>query len=342
MPAQRNAPARPTVVLDNGTLRAVWDLGGGSLVSFQHGGGLNPLGWLGADDVRATLRPEAHFLCLDRWGPPSPGEQAAGIPFHGEASRVPWRAESASATETVLSAALPEAGLEIRRKATLATGVLRVEETVRNVRKTSKIYNMVQHPTIGAPFLDADTRVDTNATRGISQHVPIPDVEKTTFRWPTGIHQGRQSDLRFLADDPMPAVASYIVDEPVGWVTASSAKHRLLLGYVWKTDEYPWFNCWRHVDEARKPMARGLEFGTTGLHQPFDVLTAKGSLLGRPLVAFLDAGASTTRSYAAFLAPLPASWQGTSRVETGAGKIRIRETGRRPRTIEIVDHVRSA
>jgi len=342
MPEPKQTPARPLVVLRNDVAQAAWDLGGGSLTEFRLAYSINPLAWLAPEDRNAPLRPSAHFLCLDRWGQPSPGEQAVGIPFHGEATRVPWRNEGSSQTEATMSATLPEAGLEIRRKAVLTTGsaVLRVEETVRNVRKTSKIYNMVQHPTLGPPFLTPETRVDSNAARGISQHSPLPDPERILMRWPDGIHQGRKSDLRHLIDDPMPAVTSFVVDEPIGWVTASTPQHGLLLGYFWKTEDYPWFNCWRHVDEANKPMARGLEFGTTGLHQPFDVLTAKGSILGRRLTAFLDAGASTTRHYTAFLIPIPANWRGTGRVDVGAGRIQIRETGRRPLTIELTDQVR--
>src|SRR2546423_9187262 len=68
------------------------DLGGGSIVDFHlSGGGLNPLRWLGPGDENATLRPMAHFLCLDRWGQPSEAEQRNGMPFHGEAAHVEWK-----------------------------------------------------------------------------------------------------------------------------------------------------------------------------------------------------------------------------------------------------------
>ena len=61
---------RPSVVLESPAAKLVIDLGGGSIVDFHsRGGGLNPLRWIGAADVNAALRPMAHFLCLDRWGP---------------------------------------------------------------------------------------------------------------------------------------------------------------------------------------------------------------------------------------------------------------------------------
>ena len=46
--------------------------------------------------------------------------------------------------------------------------------------------------------------------------------------------------------------------------------------------------------------ARGLEFGTTGLHQPYSILVAKGRIFDRPLFEYLDAGQTVARSYAAY------------------------------------------
>ena len=62
---------RPAVVLESPAAKLVIDLGGGSIVDFHlAAGGLNPLRWIGPADENAVLRPMAHFLCLDRWGPP--------------------------------------------------------------------------------------------------------------------------------------------------------------------------------------------------------------------------------------------------------------------------------
>ena len=48
---------RPITEIRNSATEAVFDLGGGSLVSFKLNGGLNPLAWLGPADRDATLRP---------------------------------------------------------------------------------------------------------------------------------------------------------------------------------------------------------------------------------------------------------------------------------------------
>ncbi|MBL8241465.1 MAG: hypothetical protein JNM66_28830 [Bryobacterales bacterium] len=320
---------RPVTEIRSATAEATFDVGGGSLVNFKLKGGLNPLVWIGPADRDERLRPMAHFLCLDRWGQPSPGELAAGVPYHGEATRVEWKVDAATANSTTMSARLPMAGLAVTRRASIDGAVLKVEETVTNTNKMGKIYNMVQHPTIGPPFLDEQTLVDSNARKGFMQSSPMPHPEEPSVFWPQALREGHAVDMRRLTNDPMPNVVSYVVDEPIGWATASSPTHKLVLGYIWRTSEYPWFNAWRHVDSANKPLARGLEFGTTGLHQPFGVLIEKGTIFGRKLVTYLDAGATTTRTYVAFLATTPANWQGVQNVTYKDGVITITERGTR-------------
>jgi hypothetical protein len=320
------AQDRPRVVVSNAAAEAVFDLGGGSFVSFKlKQNPINPLRWLGPADENAINRPMAHFLCLDRWGQPSDAEIKNGMPYHGEATRVRWTAAGPGG----MSASLPMAGLDVARRVLIdpSAALLTVSETVTNRNKLGKLYNMVQHPTIGPPFLDEDTIVDANARRGFAQSSPMPNPEEPSFYWPQALKDTESVDMRRLRNDPMPNVVSYVVDEPIGWATASSGKSGLLIGYVWRTADYPWFNAWRHVDGEGRPLARGLEFGTTGLHQPFSVLVRKGQIFGRPIYAYLDAGETVTRSYVAFLLAIPANWRGVERMVVGAGKITVFERG---------------
>jgi hypothetical protein len=325
---------RPSVVLESPAAKLVIDLGGGSIVDFHlAAGGLNPLRWIGPADQNAVLRPMAHFLCLDRWGPPSEAEQRNGMSFHGEAGRVRWREFDAPEHSNrkvfaAMGAMLPIAGLEVRRTVHLseAAGVFSVSETVSNRNKLGRVYNMVQHATIGPPFLDENTVVDSNAQRGFMQSSPLPNPEQPETRWPEAIKQGKPVDLRHLTSDPDPNVVSFVVDGDLGWVTATNASKELLLGYIWRTADYPWLNIWRHVADG-KPLARGLEFGTTGLHQPFKVLIAKPSIFGRPTFTYLDAGDSATRSYAGFLVKVPRDFRGVDRVINRRGQLVIYERG---------------
>ena len=308
-----------SLTLDNGTAKIVWDLSGGGLVDFQlKEQPINPFTWEEKSTAPAHFR--GHFLCLDRWGAPSAAEISAGVPFHGEASRVEWRQIGKTATEAEMTARLPLAKLGIKRTIKLDGVTALVTESVTNEAPLGRVFNMVQHPTIGPPFLDATVVVDSNARRGFMQSSPMPNPEYPTVVWPQALQDGVPVNLRMLKDDPMPNVVSYVVDEEFGWVTALNPGQRLVVGYVWKTAEYPWLNIWRDV-QGGKPSARGLEFGTTGLHQPLPILTKKGSIFGRSLFAFIDATETQTRRYQVFLAKLPATASGIVQVRRmGAGE----------------------
>jgi hypothetical protein len=227
-----------------------------------------------------------------------------------------------------MEATLPLAGLKIERQIRLSTrdAFFTIREGVTNTNRLGRIYNMVQHATIGPPFLDAGTVVDANARKGFMQSSPLPNPEEPAVYWPQALKEGQPVDLRYLRDDPDPNVVSYTLDTEYGWATASSAARRLLIGYLWKSAEYPWFNVWRHVENGR-PAARGLEFGTTGLHQPYSTLIAKSRIFDRPLFQFLDAGQTVARTYAAFLVKLPSEYHGVADLSYGAGRLVLSERG---------------
>jgi hypothetical protein len=233
-----------------------------------------------------------------------------------------------------MEASLPIAGLDVRRTVGLSESApfFTVSETVTNRNKLGRVYNMVQHATIGPPFLDETTVVDSNAQRGFMQSSPLPNPEDIEIRWPEATKDGKPVDLRKLTTDPDPNVTSFVIDGDLGWVTAVNPSKELLVGYLFKTADYPWLNIWRHVQNGR-PLARGLEFGTTGLHQPFPVLIGKPRIFGRPTFTYLDAGASATRSYAAFLMKVPQDLGGVDRVLYRAGNIVVQERGGRGREL---------
>ena len=319
------------LVLETRSAKLIVELGGGSITDFHLSSHpLNPFTWeLKNDTTSPRLR--GHFLCLDRWGQPSSAEQRNGMPFHGEAARVDWRIVSQPSVQggkqvAEMSATLPLAGLDVTRRIRLAVDAafFVVTERVTNRNKLGRIYNMVQHPSIAPPFLDEKTLVDANAKTGFIQASSLPNPEQPRVEWPYALRNGQPTDLRHLAGDPEPNVVSYTIDEAHGWVTASSVSGGLLVGYIWKTSDYPWFNAWRDVDKGR-PAARGLEFGTTGLHQPFPILVKKGRIFDRPLYAYIDAGETQTRSYACFLFRIPQDYKGVARVKYINGQLELYE-----------------
>jgi hypothetical protein len=321
----------------------VVDLGGGSISEFRlKPNGLSPLQW---DSWSFSPHPEqeppmlprsmGHFLCLDRWGSVSEAEKANGMNQHGEATQVWWAVSHEMTSNTGkmnlrLRADLPVAGLRVERSIFMheSSTVAVVEEHVTNTNKIGRIYNIVQHPTIGGPFLDEATIIDTNATRGFMQGRPMPNPEDPEVQWPNALRKdGTEVDIRFLKDDDhSPNVVSFIVDDEYGWVTATSPNSGLLIGYIWRTSDYPWVNIWRHVMHG-KPFARGLEFGTTGLHRPGHDLVAKGRIFDQPLYRYIDADETQTFVYAMFLLEISPDFLGVSNAAYDGLTLTLEEKG---------------
>ena len=310
---------------------------GGGIVDFHFlDHGLNPLTWEIPDQFEGTTAADqtlrGHFICLDRWGAPSEAEKKNGVPFHGEAPRANWHVTDISARSLSMACQLPIAGLAVKRSVRLEnTGaVLHVTEEVTNTNKIGRIYNFVQHPTISPPFVDETVVVDTNAQQGFDQAGVIPTTTTAASVWPEIVIGGRAVNLRHFKSMSGNAntsdVSSFVFDDKTkyGWVTASNASAGLLIGYLWKTAEYPWLNMWRYRHKGRGH-SRGLEFGTTGYHKPYPVLVKTGQLLGRPLYEFLDAGETTKKSYTCFLLKIPTDYKGVATASFGNGLLTLTE-----------------
>jgi hypothetical protein len=199
-----------------------------------------------------------------------------------------------------------------------------VREQVTNTNKLGRVYNMVQHPTIGPPFLDETTVVDANGRKGFMCYRPLPNPDEPAVHWPQALKDGQPVNIRFLVNDHDPNVVAYTIDDEYGWVAAWNASKGLLIGYLWRTKEYPWLIDWRHVEKGR-PFARGLEFGTTSLPHPDSVLIAKGAIFGRPIIAHLDAGQTEARSYAVFLFKIAKDYRGVAELTYDRRRLVLRE-----------------
>ncbi len=330
---QQMINGRKSLVFENSSARVVVDLSGGAIGDFRFKGeDTNPLNWATPKAGDTAVRGFGHFLCLDRWGPPSEAEGSRGMPYHGEAANVEWRLLRDATTresfvEGEMAAKLPMAGLSIRRTVRMSatSPVFSIREEIKNEGALGRIYNAVQHPTVGPPFLTEDTLVDCNGRRGFAQGGTLPTPEEPSSFWPQALNlDGQAVNLRHLTSDPNPNVVSYAIDDSIGWVTAATPSLGLLIGYVWKTSDYPWVSLWRDVRDD-KPAARGLEFGTTGLHQPFPILVKKGRIWDRQLFEHLDAGETISKSYTAFLLKIPKDFTGVGSIKAAGGRLLIRE-----------------
>lgn len=326
--------------IENSKVLLQINLSGGSYFDFHlKEQPINPINW------RATKPEEqmfmGHFLCFDRWGPPSKAEQANGFRHHGEVNTESWELlTSPQVNEGALTCSmmcrLPMAALQLTRKIELSADepVFLVTEEIKNLNRNGRMFNIVQHVSLAPPFLDKSTLFDNNTIQGFEDREDGSlNQDEIILRWPEADHNGEKINLRQFEGD-WPRVSSFVYDQndKYGWVTACNPGKNLMLGYIWKTEDYPWINFWRSM-ENDTPMAFGMEFGTTGLHEPFPVVAKKGKIFGQNIYAFIDANEVIIKSFTAFLAKIPEDYNGVDKIEIKDSLFIIKEKNRTSRDI---------
>ena len=306
---------------------------GGAIVSFTlNRNGVNPLNFRlqrAADTNSAFF--QGHFVCLPRWGDPSAGEARKGLIKHGDFSTLEWtfHQHTPLLLDGKVTSAAEEMSLNRWMFLDSKQPVLHVTERVKNISSFWRMGNFVQHPSIAAPFLDADTIVNSNAVNGFTNLQE--SVDSLPFStWPLAYTtESNTCDMQTSSGD-CSGVYSYTIAEEdrYGWITAYSPKDKLLIGYIWKRSDYPWVNCWIHSGEEGIRY-RGLEFGTTGIHQSIDKIHAAGytKLFNEPTVMVMDAGDQRYFAYTAFLLEPPAGFKGMQTMHIGREGIMYKAIG---------------
>ncbi|MGC9341909.1 MAG: hypothetical protein ACP5E3_04345, partial [Bacteroidales bacterium] len=126
------------LVIENSKIFLEVDLNGGSIHDFHLKAlPLNPLNWQSDDPDMPPFK--GHFLCFDRWGPPSEGEQKNGFRHHGEVNTERWFSETKPAqgegwSACTMKCRLPMARLDVSRKIELSGDdpLILVTEEIRN------------------------------------------------------------------------------------------------------------------------------------------------------------------------------------------------------------------
>ncbi|MEJ7585988.1 MAG: hypothetical protein WKI04_00355 [Ferruginibacter sp.] len=297
------------IQLENHRAIVVIDPFGGAITDFRLKTiGINPLCFVFTKAQMPLINRngavyQGHFLCLGRWGEASAGEQQAGVPNHGQFANMTWNvAENKEPNAARMNATGLLEGLHIERKIILdMDSPVYVAEVVQNINPLGRLYNMVQHPTLAAPFLNESTIVDCNATQGFDQAF-YQEVNSHVLQWPIAKDRDHETDLRNPAT-PYNGVFCFVIEPGAeyGWITAFSPEHRLMIGYTWKRREYPWIHLWQHFS-AGVIQYRGIEFGTAGIHQPFnEILNTSTILFGEKTTAFIDAGEYISKKYLSFI-----------------------------------------
>jgi hypothetical protein len=289
-----------------------------------------------------------HFVCVDGFGPVSSEERAAGLPGHGEAHLVPWTLVSSDKsgaapsrmTTVSFSATLPLVQEIFRRTIRVVDGenVVYIDSELENLLAFDRPVNWGEHATIGSPFLElGKTVVEMSATRAMtrshdtqSETPPHRLASFKPFNWPMapGLN-GELIDVRPTpARMPIGDHTTSLMDPArrLVFVTALNADRHLLLGYVFRREEYAWTQLWESYPSADK-LARGLEFAT----QPFDLprrdVIQTNALFDTPTYRWLPAKSKITSSFLMFYARTPDGFQTVSDVTLDGGTLTIVDRG---------------
>lgn len=306
------------IVLRNDSVTLSISRFGGAIVDFHFNNQkLNPLDWkVLPKDMPENNRKGApfqgHFLCVGRWGSPTEGEKLAGIPHNGEPANNWWE----SRQDTIYNSATmqTEAPLEqwkVERSIQLSANetCFEVQETLTNQLNTGRFTAIVQHATLGGAFLDESVIVNSNTGAGFNQALISSSLTGFEYQWPMAYSDSLKNTIDLTkSSNPNGYVSTHVIDGEIGWATAANPAKGLLIGYVWKTSDYPWLHIWHGIKDG-KLWAKGLEFGTTGLGDTFSPeKRAALTFHGRNNNLFVDAKSLVTKKYVCFLIRIPKSF----------------------------------
>ena len=282
-----------------------------------------------------------HFVCVDGFGPVSPRERAAGLPGHGEAHTLPWVTRASSKQGRVASITqavqLPRVHEVLSRTIEMVNGenVVYVRSKLQSLLAFDRPICWAEHATIGSPFLERGvTVVDMSRNRALTR--PHREGERpwqyrlasaTEFEWPMApTLDGGKVDLRAAPkpSNSLDHTGHLMTGRDHAFVTALHPQKRLLLGYVFKTSEFPWLQIWESYPPEGM-MARGLEFGTQAFDLPRRTVITDNRIFGELLYRWLPANATIETSFLMFWTRTPKGFAGVSDIELKAGKLHIRD-----------------
>jgi hypothetical protein len=290
---------------------------------------------------RPTSFFRGHFACLDGFGPSSAEERAAGLPFHGEASMLPWMLQSYEKKGGTLSAAftvaLPLAHETFARAYHIVDGenIVWVDSAVTSLLAFDRPVFWGEHATISAPFLEpGKVAVDMPAAKSKTKaYQPQPNATRqlrsfVDFTWPMApTVDGKTFDMRSAPMGPSTLDHTTTLIDPsrrLGFATALHPEKRLLIGWVFRREEFPWVQTWLSNPGTNR-MTRGLEFAT----QPFDLPRAEvlrnGPLFDSPVLRIFPAKSTITSSFLMFYTSVPEGFLKVDDVQLTGGKLVIED-----------------
>jgi hypothetical protein len=214
--------------------------------------------------------------------------------------------------------------------------VVYIDSELESLLAFDRPVNWGEHATIGPPFLElgktvvemSATRAQTRSYESQSETPPHRLASFKPFTWPMAPgRNGESIDVR-----PTPALT------PIGdhttslmdparrlvFVTAFHPDKRLLLGYVFRREEYPWTQLWESYP-ADGRLARGLEFAT----QPFDVprreVIQLNAMFDAPTYRWLPAKSRIRSAFLMFYTRTPGGFRKVDDVVLDGGRLTVED-----------------
>ncbi len=284
-----------------------------------------------------------HLLCFPSYGPTSDDETRSGLGGHGEAPIVEWKKMRIESTPEAVTlwygADLTKTNFRVERAITLTKSArsIRVREWVENLALYDRPINWMQHATFGPPFIEpGKTAMDVSATRGqVSSGRPggASLQPGSTVTWPQGTTaEGKPADLRVF--QPKPKAGTYYTmrldpSRTQQFFTMYHPGYRVLIGYVFPSEGYPWIADWQenHSVTVRpwngQVVARGIEFGSSPFDEGLRKSVERGSFLGAPAYRWIGGRQRLETEFTMVLAEIPEGFNGVRnlRVANGAATI---------------------
>jgi len=331
MPPTQRYRGRRAATIENRHLRVTVLCEGGHIAEvFDKQAGVNPL-WTppwpsiehsaydragddrygGGVDAPLLAGIMGHNLCLDIFGGPSAEEAAAGLPVHGEASKVRYKVKATGA-EIVMDAQLPLANLRVERRITLRERAVRVRESVQNLGGIDHATAWTQHVTLGPPFLKkGGTEFRASATRSLVKEQTFGSADYlrpgAEFSWPKAPRiSGGQADLRIFTNLPASsAYTAHLMDprREHAFFLAFSPEAELAFGYVWRRADFPWMGIWEeNLSRTSAPwngatLTRGMEFGVSPFPESRREMIERGQLFDTPTFRWIPAASRVSVEY---------------------------------------------
>jgi len=288
-----------------------------------------------------------HFVCVDGFGQPSQDERAAGLPMHGEAHVTRFEAAPAKngGNSVSLTAKLPIVQEVFTRSFAMVDGenVVYVDSQLENLLGFDRPVNWAEHATVAAPFLQPGSSViDLSGARSqtrpyvVNQAAPKKGQNPTQrrlasgqdFTWPMAPDlSGKPTDLRQIPDNPHYLDHAATLLDParkLEWVTSLNTSRRLVYGYIFRREDYPWIQYWGNYPAVTQ-VVRGMEFGT----QPYDVprreAVGMGSMFETPSYRWLPAKSKIESHFLLFYARVPEGFRKVDDVRLENGRIVIED-----------------